>query len=277
MNEGFGGFSVTEHIARKGSRYREENGYWIFVGEIGKPSVRLHPEKKVYDDILPPREGLEDGDVFDPRVLGLESEASFAALGTVQIDGHKCVKIEVARKGEREKIYLYAALDLKNLVLIAQRIGQNRGMAERLRNISFDVSDNLVEIPSDFKPIEHDKWTKVESAKVTYNGKPSEDCGVFRAPGGELFIWLQDAHYFGLYLYRPKKKRVEGAFQGLLLSRSGTYIWQSKETEAFSLTDYRKPDKRPSDAHSVARVETNSITFQSFGNELEKVAIRVSW
>ena len=33
----------------------EESEFWIFVGEYGKPSARLFPKTKTYDDYVPPR------------------------------------------------------------------------------------------------------------------------------------------------------------------------------------------------------------------------------
>jgi len=93
---------------------------------------------------------------------------------------------------------------LKNLLLVVQTIAPKRSAVQRLRNISLEVPDSLVAIPSDFKPIEHDSWKKVESAKVIYKGRPSKDYGVFRAPGGELFIWIEDAFYPWHYLYNQQ-------------------------------------------------------------------------
>ena len=63
-------------------------------------------------------------------------------------------------------------------------------MIERLGNVSLEVPTNLVEIPSDYRSIEHDRWIKVETATVTYKGNPPKDFGVFRAPGGESFTWI---------------------------------------------------------------------------------------
>ncbi len=277
VGEGFGGFSGAEHVAHKGSRYREESQFWVFVGESGKKSVQLYPQYKLYDDMVPPEEGLGGSGAVDPKTLALESDASFSALGTVQIDGHKCIKIEVVRKEKPEKIYLYAALDLKNLVIVAQEIGANRGMVQRLHNVSLDVPDSLVRVPSDFKPILHDKWTKVKSAKVTFKDRPCKDFAVFRAPGGELFLWVDDGDYPWAYLYRPKQGTVEIAFEGLLVSRSGTYIWQTKETEAFSLADYRDPAERPTYTRPIESVTPNSITFRSENLSIKYAIVQVSW
>ncbi|MGH9788891.1 MAG: hypothetical protein ACRD4U_09350 [Candidatus Acidiferrales bacterium] len=274
-SEKFGAHGFSEHIARKGSRYREESEFWIFVGEIGKSPARLYPQDKVYNELLPPRTGSVGGDAFDVKALALDSNVTFTALGTVEIDGHKCLKIEAARTGRPEKVYLYVARELRNLVLVAQVIEPKRSMVQRLRNVSFEVPDSLVEIPPDYKPIEHDRWTKVESATVKYGDRPSRDFGVFRAPGGEFFIWVNDAHYPWHYLYRPQQGTVEIAFQGLLVNRTGAYIWQTKETEAFSLTHYRRPRGAPIDARS--EVKPNSIKFRSNSYGVDKAMIEISW
>src|SRR5579859_2451896 len=117
VSEGVGAYSWAERIARKGNRYREESQFWIFVGEIGKTSVRIYSEGKVYDDMLPPRGASADGGLLNLRALALKSNVTFAALGTVLIDGRKCVKIEAVQEGNPNKTYLYAASDLKNLII----------------------------------------------------------------------------------------------------------------------------------------------------------------
>lgn len=284
VSEGAGAYSWAERIARKGNRYREESQFWIFVGEIGKTSVRLYSEGRVYDEMLLPRGAATDGGVVNPRALALKSNMAFAALGTVLIDGHKCVKIEAVEEGNPNKTYLYAASDLRNLIIVARVLAPISkdvrslrfvGSVERLRNISLDVADSLVEIPPDFKPIEHDRWTKLESANVTYKNKPSKDFGVFRAPGDELFIWISDAYYPWHYIYRPQEKTVEIAFQGLLVNRSGDYIWKTKENVAFSLSGCRSPNGSTVDTHVV--VTSNSIRFRSASYERDKAMIEVSW
>jgi hypothetical protein len=81
---------------------------------------------------------------------------------------------------------------LKNLVIVAQIVGPKRSTLQRLGNISLDVPDSLVQIPPDYKSIAHDRWLKLENAKVTYGGKISKDFVVFRDPAGELFVRIKD-------------------------------------------------------------------------------------
>ncbi len=280
VGEGFGGYGGAERLARKGNRYREESEFWIFVGELGKPSARLYPQAKAYDDLESPRGGSADSSPINPLVLALEPDTTFTALGTIEIDGHKCLKVEAMRKGKPQKIYLYAARDLKNLVIVAQVIEPRRGMVQRLANISLEVPMSLVEIPSDYKPVEHDRWAKVETAKVTYKGRPSKDFGVFRAPGGQLFIWINDAPYDWHYLIRPVEAVREVAFQGLLVTRSGEYVWTTKESEAFSLTHYRvteKPSTYEREEDRRVTVTPNSIKFRSIDYDKDKAMIEVRW
>lgn len=276
VGEGFGGHGGAERLVRKGNRYREESQFWIFVGELGKPSARLFPQAKAYDDYESSRGGTADSTPINPQALVLEPDVTFTALGTRVIDGHNCLKIEAVRKGRPQKFYFYAARDLKNLIIVAQIIEPKRGTLQRLGNISLDVPDSLVQIPPEYKPIEHDRWTKVETAKVTYGGRLTKDATVFRAPAGQLFIRVND----WTYLVRPSEATVEVAFQGLLVTRSGDYIWQTKETEAYSQTHYRNP-RPPSEWEKEEDrrviVKPNSVTFRSTDYKKDKAMIEVRW
>jgi hypothetical protein len=271
----FGGYGFSERLALKGDRFREESQFWIFIGEIGKTAVRLYPQGKVYDDMGPSRGMGNSSGIEYPKSAAGDSEIIFRALGTVPIGLHKCIKIEASIEGKSTKIYYYVATDMKNLVIASLLDSPQRKVSQSLSNISFDVPDDLVQVPPDYSAILHDHWTKVDTAKVIYKGKPSNEFGVFRAPGGELFIWISDAYYRWDYLVRPEKKIVEVAFQGLLVTRSGEYIWRTKESEAFSLTGYRNADAKT--IHEPAAVNGNSIRFHSFSYERDNATIEVSW
>ena len=276
VSEGFGAHGGAQRLARKGNRYREESEFWLFIGELGKPSARVFPQSKSYNDFEPARGGSADSPPINPQELAKEDGVTFTLLGTRVIDDHNCLKIEATRNGKPEKFYFYAALDLKNLVIVTQIVGRERGIIQRLGNISLDVPAALVQIPSDYKPIEHDRWVKVENAKVTYGRKAAKDAVVFRAPGGQLFMRIND----WTYLVRPNEKIVEGVFQGLLVTRSGQFVWETKEREGFSTTSYRVPDP-PSqwDTEEERRVvvKPNSVRFRSTDYERDRAMIEVRW
>jgi hypothetical protein len=280
VGEGRGGYGFTQRLARKGNRYREESEFWIFVGELGKPSARLFPKTRMYDDFEPPRGGSADRTPINPAALAKEDGVTFTALGTRVIDGHNCLKIEATRNGKPEKFYFYAALDLKNLVILAQLLEPRRNTVQRLGNISFEVPDELVQIPADYKPITHDRWVKLEQAQVKYGNKVSQDFVVFRAPGGQLFIRINDARYEWSYLVRPKEATVETAFQGLIVTREGEFIWQTKETEGFSSIQYQNPRPpaewdKPEEKRVI--VKPNSVTFRATDYDKTKAMIEVRW
>ena len=87
---------------------------------------------------------------------------------------------------------------------------------------------------------------------------------------------VNDAPYPWDYLVRPKEATVETAFQGLLVTRSGEYVWQTKEGEAFSQTSYRVP-RPPSEWEKEEDrrviVKPNSVTFRSTDYKKDKAMI----
>ena len=276
VGEGFGGYGGAERLVRKGNRYRRESEFWIFIGEVGKPSARVFPKTKAYDAFEPDHGGSADSTPLNPQTLARENDVTFTALGTRVIDGHNCLKIEAKRQGKPEKFYFYAARDLKNLVIVAQKIEPRQTTVQHLSKITLDPDAASVQIPVGYQPIEHDRWTKIENATITYKGARAKDGVVFRAPGGQLFIRVND----WTYLVRPDQSTVEGVFQGLLVTRSGEFVWETNETEGFSKTHYRVPKppskwERPEGRRII--LTANSVTFRSTDYERDKAMIEVRW
>jgi hypothetical protein len=281
VSEGFGGFGGAQRQVRQGNRYCDESQFWILVGERGKSTARLSPSTKTYDDFLPSRYDSVNSEPLDPAVLMLDADRTFSSLGTVIVDGHKCLKIESKSKSNPDqKILLFAARDLNNLIIITQVVSPHRSMGQWLKNISLTVPAELVDIPADYKPVEHDRWTKLEAAKVTWKGGVPKGYKVYQSPSQELFIWLDDGVYPWTYLIRPREAIRETAFQGLLVTRKGAYIWETDETEAFSLTNYRvarPPSKYERKDDRVVIVAPGSVKFRAISYEKDKAMIEVSW
>jgi hypothetical protein len=173
-NEGFGGFSATSRIARKGNRYLIDTGFVKIIVEPDK-EIRLDDDDKTFEE-TPIRKDfiVGSGQPINPQSLASQKGVKFVALGTQIIDGHKCLKIEAKLEGESSQIFIYAAEDLKYLIIAVQVLTPPRSSVQKLQNISLEVPSRFVEVPRDYKPIPKYKWARLNSAKVTLNGKPPE-------------------------------------------------------------------------------------------------------
>ncbi len=152
-----GGFSASSKIAKKGSTYRRDNGFFIFLSRPNQPTLRISPKGKTYDE-LPVTENdrfLWYSHANDVETFAKKEKIQFEVAGTETVDGHECIKIKAtpetqSSKGE-EAIYFYAAKDLRNAVIRIEIKIPNRITAYTLKNITFNVPDDLFEIPAKYK------------------------------------------------------------------------------------------------------------------------------
>jgi len=152
-----GGFSATSKIAKKGSTYRRDNGFFIFFSKPNQPTLRLDPKSKTYDE-LPVTENdrfLWYSHANDVETFAKKEKIKFEVAGTEKVDGHECVKIKAtpesqSSKGE-EAIYFYAAKDLRNVVIRIEIKIPNRITAYTVENITFNVPSNLFDIPARYR------------------------------------------------------------------------------------------------------------------------------
>ena len=286
-SEGFGGFSAKRHVARKGDRLFIDTGLVKIIHAPGK-EIRLDDRGKTFvetpvgSDFV-----LGNGHPIDPTHLALQQGVTFVGLGTLTIDGHKCLKIEAKVPNQKAQVFLYAAEDLKYLIIAAQVLNPPRGSIQRLQNISLDVPNGLVEVPPDYRPLPKHRWSRVESAMVIYDGKPGKDFSVFRSDdGNQLFVTLYEPHpntgrpLPWHYLVFLKEQTVEIAFQGTLITTEGRLAWDANAKEAFSDGENR-PDKEsyPCEGRKCPKtiVGTNSVQFPSVYYEDRKSLVRVPW
>ena len=183
-------------MARKGNRCLVDTGYVKVITEPGK-AIRLNDGNKTYEETPVSNEFvLGNGRPIVVQELASQKGIKYVGLGTQMIDGHKCIKIEAKLTGHNEQVFLYAAEDLKYLVIMAQVLNP-RGAIQRLQQISLDVPDALVEIPLDYRPLQKHRWTRVDSAKVTYDRKSPKGYSVFRSDNGnQLFITLSSSQHW---------------------------------------------------------------------------------
>ena len=286
-NEGFGGFGAKRHVARKGNRYFIDTGFVKIIVESDK-EIRLNDASKTFEE-TPIRNQLvlSNGRPINPQMLASQNGVKFIALGTQFIDGHKCLKIEAKLNEQDVQVFLYAAEDLKYLIIAAQVLNPPRSSVQKLQNISLEVPSQLAEIPPDYKPLPKYKWMRIDSAEVFYDGKLQKDYSVFRSEdGNQLFVTLYEPHpNSGLplpwhYLVYLKEQTVEVGYQGLLITKNGDFAWQTKEKEASSSGE-DKPDKDhyPCDGQRCTKtiVGTNFVQFPSVYFEDRKSIVKVTW
>jgi hypothetical protein len=284
--EGRGGFSAKRHVARKGNRYYIDTGVVKVITEPGK-EIRIYDETKSFEENPIGSEFvLGNGHPINPKLLLLQNGATFVGLGAQTIDGHKCLKIETFVPDQKAQVFLYAAEDLKYLIIAAQVLNPPRGSFQRLQNISLDVPLTLIEIPPNYQPLAKHKWLRIDSANVSFDDKPAKDFSVFRSDDNQLFVTLYEPHpNTGLplpwhYLVFLKDQTVEIAFQGTLITSDGKLAWDSDAREAFSNGE-NKPDKKhyPCDGIKCPKtiVRANSVQFPSVYFDDRKSIVRVSW
>ena len=73
----------------------------------------------------------------------------FKGVGELEINGHKCLKVQLTDKNDESATVLYyIASDLQNLVIQIEVVDLFQTKTYALKNISFDVSDELFRLPS---------------------------------------------------------------------------------------------------------------------------------
>lgn len=286
-NEGFGGISGKNRVAKKGNRYFVDTGYVKVITEDNR-AIRLDDSNKTFDESVIREEiVLNNGLPLNPQTLAKQENIKLIPLGTQVIDNHKTIKVEAKLKNQTSQVFLYFAKDLNYLITVIQVINSQRSSVQRLQNISLDVPNGLVEIPSDYKPIPKYKWSRVDSAKVFYDGKLQKKYSIFRSEdGNQLFVTLYEPHPVSgtplpwHYLVFLKEQTAEIGYQGMLITDEGELAWESKAKEATSSGE-NKPNKSDSLCESKncpkTTVGTNFAQFPSVYFEDRKSIVKVTW
>jgi hypothetical protein len=286
-SEGFGGFSDKSRVARKGDRYFIDTGYVKIITEPGKKTWLNDKGKTFKEESISSEFALRAGDPIDPKILASQKGATFIGLGSQMVGGRRCIKVEVKIPDQAAQVFLYLAEDLKYLVVAIQVLNPPLGGLQMLQNISLNVPSRLVEIPPDYRPLSKHKWLLVDSANISYDGKPGNDFSVFRSDdGNQLFVTLYEPHPDSgapmpwHYLVYLKEKTVEICFQGMLITAEGKWAWKTKAREAFSDGDYKpNRDRYPCDWRKCPKtiVGTNFAQFPSVYYEDRKSMVRATW
>ncbi|HEY8563511.1 MAG TPA: hypothetical protein VIL74_24245 [Pyrinomonadaceae bacterium] len=278
------GFSAVSKIARKGGKFRTDTGFVVIITEANKPAIRLNGDKTYEEEVAVRKPFVSATMPLNPTDLLAFSDVSFTALGTIELEGDKLLKIQAKSRDFNQEVFLYADLGQKNLLTIIQILSPARNSIQRLKDVSFEVPDVLFDI-SGYKPLPKFKWEKVKTAKVFYDGKLRKDFSVFRFEN-YLFVDLQEPHpATGLmlhwhYLVNMRRKTAEIAYQGMLTTEKGELAWQSDASEAFSTVELSEKIDTPvcedKNCPPVV-VEPNQIIFPSVYYEDRKSLVKVTW
>jgi hypothetical protein len=150
------GINASYSVVKKGSTYRRDRAVVIIYSRPDQPALLFYPRSREY--LESPRLGDSFGNAASPGLLATEEGAKlvFESLGDEQVDGHRCLKIQVSMPEEAAKsstptrVVYYLAGDLRNLVIRTDLIGFFGTTTYTLKNISFDVPNNLFRMPEGY-------------------------------------------------------------------------------------------------------------------------------
>ena len=271
FSEGFGGFSASQKVAKKGNQYRIDTGVVVAISELNKPTINVNNNKTYEESVGLHKPFVTPSKSLNPTdLLGFE-DITFSALGTITLDRNKLLKIQAGSKHFEEKVFLYADLGRKNLITIVQVLGLRQGSIERLVDISFDVPVGLFNI-SGYRVLPKFEWTRVKSAKVIFKGTLAKDAVVFRH---EQYIFVHPAEFEDFLVDLKNGIGATVVFEGLLQDKDGSYIWRSNADEAISGEfDYElKPGRE-----YLVKIHTGQNSFSiSDPKNRTKALVEVSW
>ncbi|HLM00200.1 MAG TPA: hypothetical protein VK400_04030 [Pyrinomonadaceae bacterium] len=266
------GFSAAGRVARKGKKYRYDTGFVVIISELNKPSLRLNQDKTYEETVGIVKPFISPTTPLNPTNLLGFTDISFTALGTVAVDGDKLLKIQAKSKEFDQEVFLYANLNKKNLITIIQILSPQRSSIQRLQEISFEVPDRLFDI-SGYRALPKYSWNKVKTAKVFFRGKLVEDALVFRR---EDYIFIHVAQFEHFFIDLKKQIADTVVFQGLLVAKSGAYIWRTKDDEAISSGDLDGIIEK--DCENCVKIQsgTNFLTIPDPDNKSQTL-VKVTW
>jgi hypothetical protein len=266
------GFSTATKVARKGNKYRIDTGFVVVIIEPNKPVLKL-TGNKTYEEEVGIRKPYVTATVpLNPTSLLGFSDISFTTLGTIEIEGNKLLKIQAKSKDFDQEVYLYADSGKKNLFTIIQILSPQRSSIQRLKDISFEVPDSLFDF-SGYRPLPKFKWEKVKTAAVYFKGNLVKDALVFRH---ENYIFIHVAEFDHFFIDLDKKIADTVVFQGLLVAKTGTYIWRTNEDEAISVGELGSNIEAKCDSCVKIKFDSNTLVIPDPDNTA-KVLLRVTW
>ena len=266
------GFSLSTKVARKGKQYRLDTGVATVISELHRPSLRLNGDQTYDEDVGNHEPYVSATSPLNPTDLLGFDDIQLSAVGAVDVDGSRLLKIQAKSTSFQQEVFLYADLSRKNLITIVEVIGSERRGIQRLVDVSFDVPASLFDLTG-YKARPKFTWKKVETAKVTYRGSAVSDALVYRH-GDYLFVHAGEFDHSFIDL--RSKTAVTVVFRGMLLARDGNYIWRTKETEAISIGEPANVTKGESEYRVSVRTTPTSVTVPD-SRKKDKTLLHIEW
>lgn len=266
------GFSVARNVARKGRQYRVDTGMVVIISELDRPVIRVNQDKTFETGVANFRPFVSATVPLNPTdLLGFE-DISFTSVGTIELERNKLLKIQAKSKEFEHEIFLYADLGRKNLITIIQILGSERRSIQRLQDISFEVPDKLFDLTG-YRERPKLAWRKVDGAKVTSKGKVVEEARVYRHKD---YLFVHAGEFDHMLIDLKKEVALTTVYRGLLLSKTGAYIWTTNDDEAISIGELSGYIKEDSDWFVRIRYSNNVIKIPERKNK-GQILLEISW
>jgi hypothetical protein len=266
------GFSLSNKVARKGRQYRVDTSVVVAITELSKPVLRLNGNRTYEEGVGAHHAFVSATSPLNPTDLLGFDDITFSAVGAIELNGARLIKIRATSKGFDQEVFLYADPSKKNLITIVQIIGNERRSVQRFEQVSFSVPDSLFDI-SAYKAVPKFDWKKVPNAKVTLKGVLVEDGRVYRH-ADYLFVHAAEFNHFFIDLKNQSAETV--FFQGLLVAKDGQYVWRTSENEAISIGELDNMIKKDSENYVNVKTTPNSVSVP-YSSKKKQTLLTVEW
>ena len=266
------GFSLSNKVARKGRQYRVDTSIVVAITELNKPVLRLNGNRTYEEGVGSHQAFVSATSPLNPTDLLGFDDITFSAVGAIEHNGARLLKIRATSKGFDQEVFLYADPAKKNLITIVQIIGKERSSVQRFEQVSFSVPDSLFDI-SGYKAVPKFDWKKIPNAKVTLKGVPVEGGLVYRHAD---YLFVHAAEFDHFFVDLKSQSAMTVVFQGLLVAKDGRYVWRTNENEAVSIGELGQVIEKDTEYYVNVKTTANSVSVP-YSAKKKQTILTVEW
>ena len=147
---------------------------FVMIDQPGRPTMVCDPQAKTYAEMpsgvnVP---GIDLQSFIQSKASELD-KLKVENVGVENFKGHPSKKIRMTVEGERGAILMYFANDMKNL-LIGMESDEAGKSSLTISNISFDLPDELFEIPPGYKKVDFSSFQATIKQKMLASSPPKK-------------------------------------------------------------------------------------------------------